>query len=165
MYVSVRPKGNGKVHSKSSLISFHGAIQCHVNDLNRGINILSGTAFTKANLVLSAFMKQMTKDRQSQEVQHKETICHQDQAKLNSYFVAGFETNPIALVEMVWYSITKHFCLRGRESKCNLSLEDFEIATNPNYGECIPRTHRKPIKAPLAPMTPCPMADLLICYT
>lgn len=45
------------------------------------------------------------------EVQHKDALSHEDQAKLNSYFLSNYETDPIALAEMVWFGITKHFWL------------------------------------------------------
>lgn len=73
-------------------------------------NVMTDKEFQQANIALNAFIKKMKQDGNLKEVNHKDAICHEDQAKLNSYFLANYETDPIALAEMVWFPITKQFC-------------------------------------------------------
>ena len=82
----------------------------------------------------------MKQDGNLKEVNHKDAICHEDQAKLNSYFLANYETDPIALAGMVWFPITKQFCLRGREFQSDTCAEDFEVCHNTEFGENIKMT-------------------------
>lgn len=40
------------------------------------------------------------------------------------------------LSELLWFTVTMHFCLRGRETQSQLCVEDFEI-TSTSEGEYV----------------------------
>ena len=125
------------MYSKASLISFRAAIQRQLTEHQSTINVMTNKEFQKANIALNAFIKKMKQDGNLKEVNHKDAIYHEDQTKLNSYFLANYETDPITLAEMVWFPITKQFCLRGREFQSDTCAEVFEVCHDTEFGEYI----------------------------
>ena len=130
-YVELRPqKLDLKYYSKSSLIGFRSAIHRHVQDLKRPFNILQDIEFNDANRALLAFLRKIQKEGDLKAVQHKQPINDEDMKKPTNYF-AQYSTDAVVLTEMVWFTVTMHFCLRGREAQWKLCAEDFEVASSP----------------------------------
>ena len=122
-YKELRQK-NGEPYSKSSLLGFRAAIQRHLRQLHRDINIFDDREFTTANEILDAQLKKQKREGDLKPVKHKEPLTDGDFSKLMQYFRT--HEDPVSLTEKVWFYITYHFCLRASESQAMLRVEDFE---------------------------------------
>ena len=116
-------------YKRASLIAARGAIQRHVNSKNRGI-CLQSSAFSRANKLLDAILKDKKRTGREEAVSHKESISDEDWALLKGYFSDVLTTlNARKLTQFVWFHTTLHFCLRGNEAQAQLKVSDLVFTT------------------------------------
>ena len=123
-YVSLKTQ-KGAPYAKSSLVSFRNAIQRELNNHKRNINIITGIEFVECNKVFAAYIKKLKSDGDLKAVSHKPPISEEDNTRSDKYFT-DCTNDPLRLSRFIWFVVTKHFCMRGRESQSSLCIEDFE---------------------------------------
>ena len=127
-YCSLRKK-DGTEYKRSSYLAARGAVQRELNRLERNINIQS-PAFTRANKLLDATLKEKKREGREPAVTHKDNISDLDWQQLRSYFSDVLTTLDIKkLAYYVWFNTTLHFCLRGNEAQSKLKKTDLLFTT------------------------------------
>lgn len=125
-YVEARTK-TGDLYSKSTLLGFRHSIERYLNapPLNRGIKISKDPRFQRSNDMLNA---QITAVKRSgkQNTVHKPAIESEDLLKLK-HSDAFSLSNPLSLLQNVWFHIVLYFCRRGREGQRMLSSSSFKF--------------------------------------
>ena len=115
------------------------AINRHLKDINRDIDIVRDKPFTKANDLLNAKLKFMTKSGMSRPTQHKKIISQNDMMKINSYL--SNVNDPQILQYNVWYSLAIHFVSRGLEFHHQLNLNSFVFESDDSGREYVTLSH------------------------
>jgi len=136
-YADLR-KQNGETYKRSSYIAARGALHRHVTSLGRTFSIFNDKEFAKANSVLDGVLKENKKTGKEQSVEHKDPLTAADWDRLMEYF-KGVDTtdDPILLCRYVWFCVTLHFCLRGREVQCQMLKTDLVFTKDENGFEII----------------------------
>ena len=131
LYVELRQK-DGNHYSRSSLLSCRAAVQRYLNqNLKRDVNIYKDAAFKAANATLDGHLKQLKREGCLQPTEHKAALSSADFRKVIDYFERpSTQPNPIRLTEQVWFYLSYHFCLRGREMQALLRREDLKTKTD-----------------------------------
>ena len=122
-----RKKSLSEVHAqeyhKNTLKNMRGAINRHLNDLHRGIDIVRDKQFLKCNNLLNAKLKYMVKSGLSRPTAHKKIITDIDMQKIATYLLAVDDAQ--VLQYKVWYSLGVHFVSQGLEFQRQLTLSSF----------------------------------------
>jgi hypothetical protein len=122
------PKLAAEYH-RSSLKNIRAAINRHLHDINRDINVVRDTEFKAANKMLDGKVKYNVKEGLSRPVQHKAIIGKKDLIKIDTYLNSSVQ-NPVILRYRVWYNLAVHFCTRGLEFHHQLSLNSFDFSVD-----------------------------------
>lgn len=117
-------------YSKSSLQCFRSSIHRMLSKYNRQINIFKDKEFQRANEVLDGVIVKSTRDGSTKPTAHKPAMTEEDFEKLQEYFAASFDSDPLVLREYVWFIVTFHFCLRSSEVQSQLRKEDLVFCTD-----------------------------------
>ena len=120
-YGEAKPKG-GDVYNKSTLKNIRVAINRHMQDLGRNIDIIRNVEFRSANHVLDGMLKQMTKDDMFRPKEHKPMLDLEDIVKITTYF-HSVKWSPVILRQCVWYYLSFHFVSRGFDFLPQLKLD------------------------------------------
>ena len=129
---------NGNRLSPSSLVGIRAAINRHVRGtpLHReDINVVAGPEFLSANKMFEAVCKLYYKEGNAKP-QHKAVIEETDLKKLGIYF-KGWSSNPVVLVDAVWFTLCYHFGRRGREGWMQLTKNSFVVRLDENNDKYI----------------------------
>ena len=112
-YYSLQTK-DGKPYSPASLICIRAAIQRHLSgpEVNRKINILSGSDFTRSNGVLKFMIKKWLENGGKEAGNKYDSIEKNDMEKMRCYFD---RSRPDVLQQEAWFSLVYFLALRGRE--------------------------------------------------
>ncbi|CAC5412750.1 unnamed protein product [Mytilus coruscus] len=102
-----------KEYHKNSMKNIRAAINRHIHDLDRDIDIVRDKEFRKANETLDGKLKKNLEKGLSRPTKHKQIITMNDLEKINSYLYSS--DDPIILRFRVWYNIAMHFVTRGIE--------------------------------------------------
>ncbi|KAK3106162.1 hypothetical protein FSP39_014017, partial [Pinctada imbricata] len=112
-------------YHKNTLKNLRAALNRHLKDIGRQIDIVQDKEFKQANDTLNAKLKYMVKSGLSRPTQHKKIISPLDQQKIASYLED--DSNAQVLQYKVWYSLAIHFVCRGLEFHHQLSTTSFEF--------------------------------------
>ena len=125
-YANIRKK-TGELYTPSALVCIRAAIHRTVTSppCSRSINILQGSDFIAANLIVTAKCKVYTA-RGNPKPKHKKHITDADMEKLGEYF-EDYNLSPRKLVEFVWFGICYYFGRRGREGHRELKAASHEL--------------------------------------
>ena len=134
-YGGAKSKG-GDVYHKNTLKNIRGAINRHMQDLGREIDVIRGIEFRSANRVLDGMMKQMAKDELYRPKQHKPMLYTEDIVKISTYFQDA-KYSPIKLRQCVWYNLSFHFVSLGAEFHHHLKLDSFIFQKDDNGDEYV----------------------------
>ena len=119
-YTSAR-KQDGSFYETTSLKSIRAAIDRFLRSPPRSkeFSITTDAAFTEANKVLDAFIKELRKSGKIAGVVHKRSISKEQIQKLYDCGELGAAdcTNPAQLQRTVWFYICLFFGRRGRENQ------------------------------------------------
>lgn len=133
-YASARNK-DGEPYSKSSLQCIRASIQRCLQGPphNRVINLISGSAFARANQVIQGTIKTMRKEGLDKTTRHTPI----DPVHLKQLYSSGafLTTTPTTLQFKVFFEISLHFGGRGREGLRKLKTEMIKFETSPNGQE------------------------------
>nr|XP_022306586.1 uncharacterized protein LOC111112973 [Crassostrea virginica] len=114
------------LYHKNSLINIRAAINRHLADLRRDIDIVHDKEFKTSNGILDGLFKERTRQGLSKPTKHKAIIDEADLRKIYSY-LQGAKTSPIILRQAVWYFLAVHFVSRGMEFHHQLQRNSFEF--------------------------------------
>ncbi|XP_052105474.1 uncharacterized protein LOC127738312 [Mytilus californianus] len=114
-----------KEYHKNSMKNIRAAINRHIHDLDRDIDIVRDKEFRKANETLDGKLKKNLEKGLSRPTKHKQIITMNDLEKINSYLYSS--DDPIILRFRVWYNIAMHFVTRGIEFHQQLQINSFEF--------------------------------------
>lgn len=126
-YPALRTK-KGELYKRSSYLAARAAIHRRLQELQRPFRIFGSEAFQRSHAVLDAILKEKKAEGQEPLVQHKEAITEEDRRRLDSYFEDVLTCqDPVKLTMYVWYKMTLHFALRGREVQSKMKKTDIEV--------------------------------------
>ena len=133
-YSSAR-KEDGTYYKSSSTKSIRAAIDRLLRSPphNKPFSIISDSAFTEANKVLDAFMKDLRKTGKIAGVVHKRAISKE---QLKILFESGELgpaeiLNPAQLQRTAWFYLVLFFGRRGRENQRRLTPAMFSLRKTP----------------------------------
>ncbi|XP_065198987.1 uncharacterized protein LOC135830688 [Sycon ciliatum] len=123
---------DGGYYQEPGYHGFRAAIQRQLTSHGRQFNVHTDVEFQKLNDVLDGVLKKNKREGHSNPVQHKDPIKDIDIDKI-SYF---FDRSKTAenLTRHVWFFITLHLGLRGREVQRKITKTDVEFGTD-GHGE------------------------------
>ena len=132
-------------YHKNSLKSIRSAINRHLQDLGRSIDIVRDKEFKSANNTLDGMLKTMTKTGASRATNHKAIIHAEDLERISSYFRTA-PHSPIVLRQCVWYNLSLHFVTRGLEFHHQLRMDSFQFPKDENNLEYATLRHETQAK-------------------
>lgn len=135
------PSNLSQVYHKNTLKSVRCAINRHLQDIGRSIDIVRDKEFKAANRTLDGMLKEMTRAGASRGTTHKEVIDTADIKKNSEYFVNHSENCAVTLRQCVWYNISLHFITRGLECHHQLLQESFQFHQDENDKEFVTINH------------------------
>lgn len=109
------------VYHKNSLINIR-AINRHLQDINRNIDIVRDKEFKMANRALDGLLKERMRSGTSLPTNHKEIVEPADLQKMFTYLKKG-SSSPVILRHAVWFLTSIHFLSRGLELHHQLNLK------------------------------------------
>ena len=123
-YADLR-KQDGSVYKRASYIAAQGALQRHLTYLDPTLSIYKDKEFVKANSVLDGVLKQNKKSGPEEGAEDKRALSAEDWDLVQEYFKkVSTSSNPVSLRRYVWFGVSLHFCLRGREIQSQLNKCD-----------------------------------------
>ena len=137
-YCSAKPQKGAEYH-KNTLKGMRAAINRHIQDIGRHINIVTDTQFKSSNRVLNGLLKERVKSGTSMPTQHKEVITADDMQALRDYFTDA-PSSPVILRQFVWFAIAFHFVTRGSETHFQLTPSSFSFNSD-SHGEYVTINH------------------------
>ena len=132
------PDAQAAEYHKNSMKNVRAAINRHLKDIGRQIDIVKDTEFKSANAMLSSKLKFNLKRGLSRPTKHHPIIPNEDLMKINSYLSTD---NPITLRFRVWYLLAIHFVSRGCEFHHQLTLQSLKFERDENGTEFVTPTH------------------------
>ena len=134
-YTSAR-KQDGSFYKKTSLKSIRAAIDRFLRSPPRSkkFSITSHAAFTEANKVLDAFVKDLRKSGKIAGLVHKKAISRQQIQKLFDCGELGLADtkNPAQLQRTTWFYLGLFFGRRGRENQPEMKSGMLTLRQTPN---------------------------------
>ena len=138
------PEQQANIYHKNSMCNIRSAINRHIQDIGRSIDIVQDPQFKAANRIFSGILKERMRDGSSRPTSHKEIINDADLKKIHEY-LADAPNDPVVLRQFVWYNISIHFVTRGMEFHHQLRLNSFEFVTDEDgqYAKLCHETQQK----------------------
>ena len=115
----------------NSYKAIRSAINRHLHDLGRDLDIVRGREFKRSNAILDGKLKKNLEQGLTKPIKHKEIISKSDLEK-NSAYLFG-DNNPVILRFRVWFVVAVHFVSRGLEFHEQLKINSFIVNTD-DYG-------------------------------
>ena len=115
-----------ETYHKNTLKNIRSAINRHLQDVGRTIDIVHDKDFKSANHTLDGMLKSMTRSGASRPTNHKPVISSEDLKKMSSYFTAA-PYSPIVLRQCVWFNLSVNFVSRGLEFHHQLHRDSFKF--------------------------------------
>ena len=151
-YADLR-KQDGSVYKRASYVAARGALQRHLSSLDRTFSIYKDKEFGKANAILDGVLKANKRSGQEQAVEHKSALSAEDWDLLQAYFKnVSTTSDPVLLCRYVWFVVSLHFCLRGREIQCQLNKSDLVFGVTVSSYASHPPLHFVNIKCFTLPL-------------
>uniref|UniRef100_K1PZA9 Uncharacterized protein n=1 Tax=Magallana gigas TaxID=29159 RepID=K1PZA9_MAGGI len=117
-YCEAKPQNPKKEHTseyhKNTMKAIRAAINRHLSDIGRNIDIVNDKAFKTAYKSLTGLMKHRMVTGTSRPTTHKEIIHKSDLQKISAYLESAY-SSPVNLRLAMWYIIAIHFVSRGLE--------------------------------------------------
>lgn len=133
-YTSAR-KQDGAYYKASSLKSIRAAIDRYLRapPHNKPFSVIADAAFTEANKVLGAFVKDLKMSGKIEDIVHKKPITKEHIQKLYASGQLGpaDSQNPAQLQRTAWFYVGLYFGRRGREQQRLLKREMLVLGKTP----------------------------------
>ncbi|KAK3089650.1 hypothetical protein FSP39_005342 [Pinctada imbricata] len=146
-YAEIQPKPSEKENQEETSSEYHkntikgirSALNRHLNDIGRNIDIVKDKEFKQANAALQGKLKQNMQLGLSKPTQHKAVISPADLQKISTYLTSG--VNPVLLRYRVWFDLSIHFVSRGLEFHQQLNPQSFLFLEDDNGNEYVALSH------------------------
>ncbi|XP_048749546.2 uncharacterized protein LOC125661544 isoform X3 [Ostrea edulis] len=113
----------GEYH-KNTLKNIRGAINRHLQDLGRNIDIVNDKEFRATNRTLKGLLKLRMQERLSRPSLQDDVISEEDLKSIFAYF-KNAESHPVLLRQCVWFNLAIHFVTRVTEFHPQLKINSF----------------------------------------
>ncbi|KAL5018423.1 hypothetical protein ScPMuIL_004145, partial [Solemya velum] len=130
---------NAAEYHKNTMKNIRSAINRHLKNLNRNIDVVRDKSFRKSNNVLDGKLKYNLQKGLSRPTKHHESIPQNDLLKINTYLFS--ECNPVILRYRVWYILSMNFVSRGLEFHEQLTTGSFVFSKDENNVEYVTLSH------------------------
>lgn len=117
------------------------AINRHLKDIGRSIDIVYDTEFKSANYMLSAKFKFNLHNGLSKLTHHHPTISTPELMNITTYLIR--KEDSVALRFIVWYLLGIYFVRRGVEFHHQLSINSFKFESDERGSEFLSISHEK----------------------
>ncbi|XP_060083742.1 uncharacterized protein LOC132562993 [Ylistrum balloti] len=136
-YYGARPnnKRNEQAYHSNTLINIRGAINRHLANIHRNIDIVRDKEFKHANGVLDGLLKQRKRSGLCKPTAHKHVIEPTHLQKIFAY-LGNAESSPIILRQCVWFNLSMYFVTRGMEFHQQLTPHSF-VFQRDEHGEYV----------------------------
>ncbi|XP_069102852.1 uncharacterized protein [Argopecten irradians] len=135
-YCGARPyKSNSEPYTSNTLVNVRGALNRHLANIHRTIDIVRDKEFKHANGVLDGLRKQ----RNLSKAVHSPFIETEDLQQIFAYLRQAW-SSPIILRQCVWFNLSLYFVTRGMEFHEQLTPQSFSFQQD-EYGEYVALTH------------------------
>lgn len=135
-YCGARPyKSNSEPYTSNTLVNVRGALNRHLANIHRTIDIVRDKEFKHANGVLDGLRKQ----RNLSKAVHSPFIETEDLQQIFAYLRQAW-SSPIILRQCVWFNLSMYFVTRGMEFHEQLTPQSFSFQQD-EYGEYVALTH------------------------
>ena len=128
-YVEAR-RENGDDYKTGSLINIRAAINRHLKNSGRTVNIINDTEFTQANIAFTAKQAELKRSGYG-DTQSYPPLDENDIDKLYQSGLLDINT-PRGLQRKVWFELMLFICRRGRENLRKLEKDHFAVAADSN---------------------------------
>ena len=122
-------------YNTNSYKSIRSALNRHLQDLGRNIDIVRGREFRSSNSILDGKLKKNLQEGLAWPTKHKDVIPVSDLSKISTSLYE--ENNLIALRFRVWFILSMQFVSRGLQLKINY----FVLKTDENGNEYVALAH------------------------
>lgn len=129
-YAEVKAK-NGSDYEPESLKVMLAAIDRHLNDNGYKYSVIQDREFHSSKMVLEGKAKLLRENGRGKRPNKARQLTTNEEEELWKQGKLGKE-NPEVLVNTVWWLLTQHFGLRGRQEHHNMKMEDFRITKADN---------------------------------
>eukprot|EP00117_Sycon_ciliatum_P005509 scpid97844/ scgid9429/ len=123
-YLGIRTQKK-EYYQRSSYQGFRAAINRHLAETDRDMNIFTDPEFRRSNQAYDGILKKLKRQGELNATQSKAIISTEDFAKINKLFL--YSKEPSNLNMEVWFYLTYHHGLRGREVQCRLTKESLTL--------------------------------------
>ena len=134
-YAEVKAK-NGSDHEPESLKVMLAAIDRHLKDHGYQYSVIKDREFHSSKLVLEGKAKRLREEGRGKRPNKARKLTKDEEEELWTTGKLGIET-PEALVYTVWWLLTQHFGLRGRQEHHSMKMDDFRICIDENGREYV----------------------------
>lgn len=152
-YTSAR-KQDGSYYKASSLKSIRAAIDRHLRSAphNKPFSVISDAAFTEANKVLGAFVKDLKMSGKIEDIVHKKAITKDQVQRLFATGQLGpaDSYDPAQLQRTVWFYVALFFGRRGRENQRLIKRDMLVLGKTPQGVEYYELDRQMPGSLPSA---------------
>ena len=152
-YTSAR-KQDGSYYKASSLKSIRAAIDRYLRAAphNKPFSVISDAAFTEANKVLGAFVKDLKMSGKIEDIVHKKAITKDQVRKLYDSGELGpaDSQDPAQLQRTAWFYVALFFGRRGRENQRLIKRDMLVLGETPQGLEYYELNRQMPSSLPSA---------------
>lgn len=152
-YTSAR-KQDGSYYKASSLKSIRAAIDRHLRSAphNKSFSVISDAAFTEANKVLGAFVKDLKMSGKIEDIVHKKAITKEQVRRLYESGQLGpaDSRDPAQLQRTAWFYVALFFGRRGRENQRLIKRDMLVLGKTPQGIEYYELNRQMPGSLPSA---------------
>jgi hypothetical protein len=141
----------GEYH-KNTLKNIRGAINRHLQDLGRNIDIVNDKEFRATNKTLKGLLKLRMEERLLRPSLQDEFISEEDMKSIIVYF-QNADSHPVILRQCVWFNLAKHFSTRVGEFHQRLKINSFSFKSD-EKGEYAYLSHEVKVKSILCEDSP-----------
>ncbi|CAG2253459.1 KCTD1_15 [Mytilus edulis] len=134
------PQEHAGVYHKNSLKNVRAALNRHLTDINREIDIVKDNEFRQSNVILDSTLKMMVATGLSRPTKHKDIIELEDLRLISTYVFSNTE-DAVLLRLKVWYCLAIHFVSRGLEFHHQLNLNSFDFKIDADGDEYVMVNH------------------------
>jgi len=120
------PEPHRNMYHRKTLTNVRCAINRHLRDLGRNMDIVRNSEFTKSNRSFEGFLRSRAEAGLTRPMQQTEILTKEDIEKIAVY-LQNYESSPIVLREAAWYMIAVHFVPRGVDFYHQLRIDSFEF--------------------------------------
>lgn len=124
-------KVNGHDYEPDTLTGFHRSISRYLKEKGVNYDIIADREFHISRATLAARRKQLRCNGKGQKPNASKSISLDEERALFDSGQFG-DHSPDALIRTVWYFLTLHMGMRGRDEHCKLRYGDFKIVTDEN---------------------------------